>query len=789
MAPIISFLIFSACCFPGNKLWASEFQLQLGDDIRVISDKAYRRSQDNIFEAVGNVIITHDQNAIYGEKASLDFATSQASIVGNVRYVGPDLTLYGSELHYDLETEFLTIQNARIVADNYIVLGREIIRKGENEIIAKDAEYTTCRDCPESWSVVGSEVRITLGEYIYIRHAYIKAKGVVIMYVPYVVLPIKKERETGLLFPNFSMRLDDGMRFHQPFFWAISEHKDLTLTPSSFGQRGVGTELQYRQMLGERRWFEANSLMSRDRIYDPENPNAQRDGVSFFRNFYDYEHHYQFSNNLSHHFFFSDMRDLDMVRDYDYFLQGRQKGSEVGGAGFVDWRQDRFSLAVEGHFNRNQLTPETMEFDDDYVQILPKISFALTPHDLIRSNIPLFNRWTFDLTGDYTIFRQNKVNEAQYVRNAQRINTIPRLDIDLFRLGPVSFKTQSRLDYQYYHFPEREEERFFSKWAHIQESEASFELQKIFGVAYRQQLTSRQLEGSRPEQRFDYFSQSEIIGELPRFQRNIEEEVVVIEEDAYMHSQRFHLKHFYLVDERTKGSPSFLGQIQDDRGQFDQTDALRRSQHLNNNFSRTQLPLANTVELQWNNSLIKKSARNFDSLRDGRYLRDNFNYQRVAYFDVSQGYQLDIDEGPLRERLTRLHINTGFTVGRTTFSAQEYYFYDTQDHLFNISLAQRYDRFRFAASLVYDQFNRPADKRMSLEGAIKASETLVFTAMYDFDVEQSREVMSDYGVIYSPYNNCWKLGLNYERSQVEKRLSFNFIFNFNDNNFTSFTGF
>ena len=57
------------------------------------------------------------------------------------------------------------------------------------------------------------DVHITLNEYIRIWHAYVKAKGVSILYLPYLILPIKKERESGLLSPTLSLTNREGYHF------------------------------------------------------------------------------------------------------------------------------------------------------------------------------------------------------------------------------------------------------------------------------------------------------------------------------------------------------------------------------------------------------------------------------------------------------------------------------------------------------------------------------------------------------------------------------------------------
>ncbi|MEI8348442.1 MAG: OstA-like protein, partial [Pseudomonadota bacterium] len=277
-----------ALSLASNLLAKDKFEFSLGEQIHVLSDKAYRLGQNNYFEAIGNVVITHNQDAIYGEKASFSQDTGDVKVVGNVRYIGTDMTLYGSELDYNYLSQQMTAKNARILTQNYVIVGKKLTRFGRDLFIGEDAEYSTCRDCPESWSVFGHNVRIILNEYIHIQHAYIKMKGVVIFYTPYMVIPIKRDRQTGLLFPKFGMNWEKGVTFQQPWFWAMGRSNDMTLTPSVWGKRGMGNEWQYRHVLGENKWFEINSLQAWDEIYQVNKRNNEPSGHHYFRNYVQY---------------------------------------------------------------------------------------------------------------------------------------------------------------------------------------------------------------------------------------------------------------------------------------------------------------------------------------------------------------------------------------------------------------------------------------------------------------------------------------------------------------------
>jgi LPS-assembly protein len=773
------------------------FDIQIGEQVRVISDQAFRLTSENYFEAVGNVIITHLNNAIYGEKATLSFESGQADVIGNVRYVGPAMTLHGSKLTYNFKSQTMTALNARIISDNYTLVGSKIERIGTDLILAEDAEYTTCRDCPESWSVYGKRVRIILGEYIYITHAYLKMKGVVMFYAPYIVLPIKKNRETGFLFPSFGLKLDEGVRLQLPWFWAISDQNDLTLTPSLWGKRGLLNEFEYRHVFGEKKWLSFNSLQSRDRIYQPFKAEQELSGETVLRHFSDYEHHVSIGNWFNHHFFGNFARDLDMIRDFERFNADRLQGPELGMQTFFNVRFPRFDFNLQASMLQNQLVQQPRDFDHSYVQILPRLSMTQNPIDLVHTQWPLINRVTFGGDYEYTYFTQNHFNENDIIRNAHRFNLNPFIDWRLGYIGPIALKTRATWDIQSYRFP-YEQKKSFNKRTIVYETEASLELERVFGLAYQDtvQLSDVNLDMLSEEEIKNLTERSDkdqidqlnagLIGGVPLDLYATDNETLSISRNAFRHGMEFKLKHYYLGDQQTQGNQRFLNQIQTDAGQFDSVDSLReRQSFINDGNSRTDIPLGNSIEIQWNNNLIQKSANRYSPFEDQRLLKDNFSYATIASFNVSQGLDLTVDSSEdLRRRLTRLYVGTGFSLGGYSFSLADYYFWANDSHLFYGSVGKSFGALSLTGSLVYNAFSRPIYKTVITNADFRLNDLISFRAYFDYDLQLKSTNRTTYGVTYSPTNNCWMLDLAFSTTQIEKSISFNFLFNFNDNNFT-----
>ena len=773
---------------PSPTFGREKFSFGTENNIHIISDKAFRNSKERKFSAIGNVIITYQGNTIYGERANFQFDTGLAIIEGNIRYVGSRTTLYGTKLEYNFKTKLFNLQNARILSDNYIVLGKLFSRLPNGEILCTDAEYTTCKDCPESWSIFGKKIRIIPDEYIHVNHAYIKVKGVTVMYVPYIVLPIKKDRETGLLFPKLSWDLKEGIHYQQPWFWAIAQNADLTLTPSAFGKRGKGNEFQFRHAPEENFWYEFNSFHLDDKIYIPNKHNNETSGSSTFRHLSEWEHHFNSSKNWNHHFHYNFARDLDTDRGIGDFSDERVQGSDLGGSSFIDFRNNWLSLSTEGHFRRNQLFSQTLEFDHRYVQILPKVKLNSVPYRIFQSKIPMFHNATFDFEGDATVFKQNHRQEQEFLRNTTRYNLTPTLTWSFGRLGPINGKTSTTLDYQRYHFP-HEEQKKFSKSGFTQKTEFFIEFEKIFGLAYHRVLSPEEVSLSgRQGQKQNISLYQGYMGDIPSNVLKAGKSQYVIRKNSYRHTQRFELKHYFLKNQKYKGNQRFLNQIQEENGagQFDLTDAIREKEfQYNNEISKTSFPINNTLEFQWNNTLVRKMSLNTDLLQDGRGLRDNFQYDKVSFFNISQGYDFYKQSSNYKDKLTRLFIDAGIDLGYFSSSVQEYYYHSSRKHIFLIDLKSQFERGNVSTTLKYNTLESHVNKTVALGGEYQFNDHFLFRLSWDYDYERERTNFTSYETIYSPSNNCWKLGLKYRKEINESDFSVNFIVNFNSSAFAA----
>lgn len=787
---IISWVTLNLC------YGANSPQFSLGDKVSVFSDKAYRKNNGTYFEAVGNVVIISQKDTIYGELASLDQNTMMVQIEGNVRFITKDMTLYGSHLEYNINTGVATVKNARILTTDFNLVANQIVRLSETEYIASEAEFSTCKDCPESWSVYGKVIRVYSGSYVHITHGLAKIKGVNVLYLPYLVLPIMTKRKTGLLFPKISSRLAEGLAIEQPFFWAIDDSKDMTLSPTFWAIRGYGGDIQYRQRFNQLSWVEFNSRTLNDAIYQPGKSTHGKSGDEFFRYFVDAETHQQWTPNLNTHLRYTGVRDLDVVRDHPQYTDPRVNSSDFGFKGHINWRKDFFTIGTEGQYLRNQLFDDPMEFDRSYVQIVPRVNFSTVPFTLVQTTTPMLENITAGVDTSYSRFRQVDEDDSVFIRNADRFSSRPYVLWHFFTKGPTSLKTRWQFDQQSYQFSENNEPSA-GKNASIVQTEFTFSMDKIFGLAYEEKIPVKYIpeedlkklrenreQGLAPLR--TEVKENRLIGEIPSYESALSRDNIIQVRNSYRHAQEFKFIHHYISSENEYGNRRFLEQIKNRYGIFDYEDTIRSREYLSGSLAmRSTIPLWNTLEFQWNNSLIRKTPKAFNFYVDDKYLRDNFSYGRIGYFNVSQGYLLDqvVEDEDSDQRLTRLLLMTGYTAKRWSFGASESYFHYINENIFNFNLARHFDYLNLLGAFNYSSFQNSKISTLSFGAQVRPTDIIGFAMVKDMDLQAKQDVRSVYSLDIMPHNNCWILNLNYRESLVDQRFFFNIIFNFGDDNF------
>lgn len=218
-------------------------------NIIVESDLLEYDSKTTTYIAKGRVKVVRDLTSVEADQAVYNERTSEVEAEGNILYLDPDVRIKASKAFLNLEKKTGRLINAEIFykRENYHIRGEEVEKTSEREYLLKGATFTSCDAPVPAWCFKGRDVHIIIDERLRARNVTFNIKEIPVMYSPYLTAPMK-ERKTGLLIPSIGFVESKGIHYEQPFFWAISENRDATLTLDIYGKRAIGEGLEYRHL-------------------------------------------------------------------------------------------------------------------------------------------------------------------------------------------------------------------------------------------------------------------------------------------------------------------------------------------------------------------------------------------------------------------------------------------------------------------------------------------------------------------------------------------------------------
>ena len=159
---------------------------------------------------------------------------------GNVLIVWGSNRVFGSRMSYDLEEERGVIEDAIGYALNeYLMWARKIEKIGDKKLRLTQATITTCSQPLPYWSFAVSSATMTLEKYVRMRNVRLRVLKAPVIYLPYMVWPVKEDRAAGFLMPEFSNTSERGQVYAVPFFLPLGRSADVTLTPRYYTEAGL----------------------------------------------------------------------------------------------------------------------------------------------------------------------------------------------------------------------------------------------------------------------------------------------------------------------------------------------------------------------------------------------------------------------------------------------------------------------------------------------------------------------------------------------------------------------
>lgn len=328
-----------------------------------------------IIHLKGRVQIVFQGQHLSCDEANIDTTKKEVEAVGHVTLYSTEVQAQGDRisLNYALQTGQIT--NGFIQMGQVQLEGALIEKTGPKTYEMDSGYYTSCMTCPPAWAFSGTRVTAEVGGYTYIRNPVLRLARVPVFWFPYLVVPLKTERQTGLLFPAFEYNGTGGFAVSQGLFWAMSPSQDSTWTLKNYDRRGLKGLGEYRYVLDQDSNGAMNSSYMHDRVLGND------------RWLFKYRHIYEMPEGFSHTMNINLISDSFYPRDFPSEIEGVHGNPAVENRMSLSKNTESQHIGVDVAYYVNLLKQDPTADNSDAVHRFPEVKYGLMPQKLFGSNL------------------------------------------------------------------------------------------------------------------------------------------------------------------------------------------------------------------------------------------------------------------------------------------------------------------------------------------------------------------------------------------------------------------
>ncbi|MEW6325138.1 MAG: LPS assembly protein LptD [Nitrospirota bacterium] len=225
--------------------------------ISINADRLEYLKSEERYLADGHVVLEYGSLRLTADHLVYDDRSGEMEASGHVVLTEGTQQITMERLQFNLRTLSGVMQQADLVITEppYRLTARRIERRPDGAFHAESAAFTTCDVACElgvpSWQFRARRLRVRLEEYLVASGVSLRIKGVPVAYLPWLIYPVKQERQSGLLIPKFGFNSTEGFQYEQPIYLALGRSHDATLSLDLRSRLGIGAKMEYRYRLTE----------------------------------------------------------------------------------------------------------------------------------------------------------------------------------------------------------------------------------------------------------------------------------------------------------------------------------------------------------------------------------------------------------------------------------------------------------------------------------------------------------------------------------------------------------
>jgi LPS-assembly protein len=360
--------------------------------------------------ASGNVRIVRNGLTLLADTVTYDRSLERAVAQGRVSMERQGDILRGDKVTLNFGTKQGIVSHAflELKQGGVRITGDEIEKTGDKEYSVSRGTLTMCEADPPAWRFTASDIDIS-ERYASGKHVIFSVADVPVLYIPYLLVPVSRERHSGFLLPRVGVSSKKGFFLDIPYYLNINPSQEATAYLDIQSKRGAGVGVDY----GYLRPHGGSGSASGYLIYD-----LSQDRL---RGMIKEKHQEFFSPTLSFKTSVELATDQDFYRDFGD-SSGDYNRQYLETTAFITKNGEFWSLTPQVKYVYDLLSPN----NTTTLQQLPTISFTGIKR-------PVMDWLFFSVDSDFTDFYREQGLQGQRLRVAPLLSVyaspVPFLDI------------------------------------------------------------------------------------------------------------------------------------------------------------------------------------------------------------------------------------------------------------------------------------------------------------------------------------------------------------------------
>lgn len=229
------------------------------DLIYLEADELINDEGASLLTALGEVEGRYQDRTLRANRVDYNLETGKVLATGDVVLIDATGDVqYADKLELSDELQAGTAANftARL-SSGATTSARFVTRADDGEFELFNVTYTACEICKNSdgqnqkptWRLRARRVKQDdASRTVRYRDAVIELFGLPVFYTPYLAHPDpSQDRASGLLIPTVGTSGSRGLTYVQPYYWAIDDYSDATITPRLYSKVNPALDIQARR--------------------------------------------------------------------------------------------------------------------------------------------------------------------------------------------------------------------------------------------------------------------------------------------------------------------------------------------------------------------------------------------------------------------------------------------------------------------------------------------------------------------------------------------------------------